>query len=83
MAFIKHVLFVTETHAFFTTDKLATMPARGVMLSLKFESKLDWPAIAKKIEDGRAAARAAGTRSPKKQQQRAWKVPPGLMSKTG
>lgn len=57
LAFIKHVLFVTETHAFFTTDKLATMPARGVMLSLKFESKLDWSTIAKKIEDGRAAAR--------------------------
>ena len=56
MAFIKHVLFVTEAHAFFTTDKLSTMPARGCMLSLKFESKLDWPEIAKKIEDGRAAA---------------------------
>ena len=27
------------------------------MLSLKFESKLDWPEIAKRIEDGRAAAR--------------------------
>ena len=50
-------MFVTETHAFFTTDKLATMPARGVMLSLKFESKLDWPTIAQKIEDGRGAAR--------------------------
>ena len=57
LAFIKHVLFVTEAHAFFTTDKLATMPARGVMLSLKFESKLEWPDIAKRIEDGRAAAR--------------------------
>ena len=57
MAFIKHVLFVTEAHAFFTTDKLSTMPARGIMLSLKFESKLDWPTIAQKIEDGRAAAR--------------------------
>ena len=57
MAFIKQLLFVTETHAFFTTDKLATMPARGVMLSLKFESKLDWPTIAQKIEDGRGAAR--------------------------
>ena len=50
-------MFVTEAHAFFTTDKLAKMPARGIMLSLKFESKLDWPTIAKKIEDGRAAAR--------------------------
>ena len=56
MAFIKHVLFVTEAHAFFTTDKLSTMPARGVMLSLKLESKLDWPEIAKRID--RRARRA-------------------------